>query len=133
MARCCATSRTSTTSWRASCACSTLIPQAGPADTPDAYARPSTSAAPFRLYNIGNSQPVELLEYIRLLEEATGRKAKLDLQPMQPGDVVATAADTRALEAAVGFRPRTPLDEGIRRYVEWHRGYYGAPIAGAGK
>jgi UDP-glucuronate 4-epimerase len=109
-----------------------LIPQSGVVDTSDAYARPSASAAPFRLYNIGNSQPVELLEYIRLVEEATGRKAKVDLQPMQPGDVVATAADTRALEAAVGFRPRTPLAEGIRRYVEWHRGYYGALIAGPG-
>jgi UDP-glucuronate 4-epimerase len=102
-----------------------LIPPVGAADAPDAYARPSTSAAPFRLYNIGNSQPVELLEYVRLLEEATGRKAKLDLQPLQPGDVIATAADTRSLEGAVGFRPRTPLDEGIRRYVAWHRAYYG--------
>ena len=108
-----------------------LIPQNGPADASDAYARPSTSAAPFRLYNIGNSQPVELLEYIRLIENATGQKAKLDLQPMQPGDVVATAADTRALEAAVGFRPQTPLDEGIRRYVAWHRAYYGEPAGEA--
>ncbi len=110
-----------------------LIPPAETAGSPDAYAHPSRSAAPFRLYNIGNSQPVELLEYIGMIERATGRKAKLDLQPMQPGDVVATAADTKALEAAVGFRPRTPLDEGIRRYVEWHRDYYGALIAGAGK
>ncbi len=102
-----------------------LVPRAGPADAPGAYARPSASAAPFRLYNIGNSRPVELLEYIRLIEQATGRKAVLDLQPMQPGDVLATAADTDALEAAVGFRPRTPLDEGIRRYVAWHRAYYG--------
>ena len=101
-----------------------------PVDAPDAYARPSVSAAPFRLYNIGNSQPVELLEYIRLLEAAIGKKATLDLQPMQPGDVVATAADTSALEAAVGFRPATPLDEGIRRYVAWHRAYYGALPAG---
>ena len=96
------------------------------------YPDPASASAPYRIYNIGNSQPVELLEYIRLVEEATGRKAKVDLQPMQPGDVVATAADTRALEAAVGFRPRTRLDEGIRRYVEWHRGYYGALIAGPG-
>jgi len=107
-----------------------LVPAAGATGALDAYARPSTSAAPFRLYNIGNSRPVELLEYIRLIEEATGRKATLDLQPMQPGDVLATAADTRALEAAVGFRPRTPLDEGIRRYVAWHRAYYGAGAPG---
>jgi UDP-glucuronate 4-epimerase len=107
-----------------------LVPESRPVDAPDAYARPSASAAPFRLFNIGNSQPVELLEYIRLLEAAIGKKAKLDLQPMQPGDVVATAADTSALEAAVGFRPVTPLDQGIRRYVAWHRAYYGAPSAG---
>jgi UDP-glucuronate 4-epimerase len=109
------------------------VPRAGPTDAPDAYARPSRSAAPFRIYNIGNSQPVELLEYVRLLETAIGKKARLDLQPMQPGDVVATAADTAALEAAVGFRPSTPLDEGIRRYVAWHRAYYGEPpVQGSG-
>ena len=108
-----------------------LVPRPGSADAPDAYAQPSRSAAPFRIYNIGNSRPVELLEYIRLLEAAIGRKAKLDLQPMQPGDVLATAADTAALEAAVGFRPSTPLDEGIRRYVAWHRSYYVEPPAGA--
>ena len=107
-----------------------LVPLPGPADAPDAYTQPSRSAAPFRIYNIGNSQPVELLEYIRLLEAAIGKKAKLDPQPMQPGDVFATAADTAALEAAVGFRPATPLDEGIRRYVAWHRAYYGARPAG---
>jgi UDP-glucuronate 4-epimerase len=106
------------------------VPHARSPSDADAYARPSTSAAPFRLYNIGNSQPVELLEYIRLLEEAIGRKATLDLQPMQPGDVYATAADTSALEAAVGFRPATPFAEGIRRYVAWHRTYYGAAIPG---
>ncbi len=104
-----------------------VVPEVRPTDAPDAYTRPSRSAAPFRIYNIGNSRPVELLEYVRLLEAATGKKAKLDPQPMQPGDVVATAADTSALEAAVGFRPATPLDEGIRRYVEWYLGYYGAP------
>jgi len=104
------------------------VPPAGSPSDPDACARPSASAAPFRLYNIGNSQPVELLDYIRLLEAATGRKATLDLQPMQPGDVLATAADASALEAAVGFRPATPLAEGIRRYVAWHLSYYGAPV-----
>ena len=88
--------------------------------------------APFRLYNIGNSQPVELLEYIRLLENATGREGEARSPADEPGDVVATAADTRALEAAVGFRPQTPLDEGIRRYVAWHRAYYGeAGLSGA--
>jgi UDP-glucuronate 4-epimerase len=102
------------------------VPAASRPDDPKAYAAPSSSAAPFRIYNIGNSQPVELLEYVRLIEVALGRQAKLDLQPLQPGDVVATAADTSALEQAVGFRPSTPLAEGIKRYVEWHRAYYGA-------
>jgi UDP-glucuronate 4-epimerase len=109
-----------------------VVPRAGPADAPGAYAHASSSAAPFRLYNIGNSRPVELLEYIRLIEAATGRRAKLDLQPMQPGDVLATAADTSSLEAAVGFRPSMPLDEGIRRYVAWHRAYYGDASASGG-
>ena len=107
-----------------------VVPGSCPVDAPDAFARPSASAAPFRLYNIGNSRPVELLEYIRLLEAAIGKKATLDLQPMQPGDVVATAADTSTLEAAVGFRPATPLDQGIQRYVTWHRAYYAALPAG---
>ena len=103
-----------------------LIPPAAPAGTGDAYARPPRAPRRSVIYNIGNSQPVELLEYIALLEEATGKRATLDLQPMQPGDVLSTSADTRALEAAVGFRPRTPLAEGLRRYVAWHRAYYGA-------
>jgi len=102
------------------------VPAAGRPDDPKAYDAPSSSAAPFRIYNIGNSQPVELLEYVRLIEAALGHKAKLDLQPIQPGDVVATAANTAALEQAVGFRPSTPLADGIKRYVEWHRAYYGA-------
>ena len=107
------------------------VPRPASTDAPDAYARPSRSAAPFRIYNIGNSQPVELLEYVRLLETAIGKKAQLDPQPIQPGDVFATAADTTALNAAVGFRPATPLDEGIRRYVAWHRAYYEERAAGA--
>jgi len=102
------------------------VPTAGRPDDPEAYTAPSSSVAPFRIYNIGNSQPVELLEYVRLIEAALGRRAQLDLQPLQPGDVIATAADTAALEQAVGFRPSTPLAEGIKRYVEWHRAYYGA-------
>jgi UDP-glucuronate 4-epimerase len=96
-----------------------------PAD-PAAYAKPSMSAAPFRVFNIGNSAPVELMKFIELLETALGTRAKLDLQPMQPGDVVATAADTTALEAAVGFKPSTPLAEGLKRYAAWHRAFYGA-------
>ena len=85
-----------------------------------------TSSAPWRLYNIGNSQRVELMRYIRAIEAALGRKARLDLLPMQPGDVVATEADTSALEALTGFKPRMPVEEGVRRFVEWYREYYRA-------
>jgi UDP-glucuronate 4-epimerase len=79
------------------------------------------------VYNIGNSQPVRLLDYIAIFERALGVKAKLDLQPMQPGDVVATAADTTALEQAVGFRPSTPLAVGVQRFVDWYREFYKVP------
>lgn len=85
---------------------------------------PATSAAPWRLFNIGNSQRVELMRYIRAIESALGKKAVLNLLPMQPGDVEATEADTSRLEHAVGFRPDTPVEEGVRRFVEWYRGYY---------
>ena len=85
---------------------------------------PATSSAPWRVYNIGNNQPVPLLHYIETIETALGVRAKLDLQPLQPGDVVATAADISALEAAVGFRPATPLESGVREFVAWYRAYY---------
>ncbi|HEX7190361.1 MAG TPA: NAD-dependent epimerase [Thermoanaerobaculia bacterium] len=85
---------------------------------------PATSLAPYRVYNIGNDRPVLLLDYIAAIERALGKKAKLDLQPMQPGDVASTRADVTELERAVGFRPRTSIDEGIRRFVEWYRSYY---------
>jgi UDP-glucuronate 4-epimerase len=84
----------------------------------------ATSSAPWRIYNIGNNQRVELMTYIRALESALGKKAKLDLLPMQAGDVTATEADTTALEEATGFKPRTPVEEGIRKFVEWYREYY---------
>ena len=80
---------------------------------------PATAAVPHRLFNIGNSQPTELLEFIALLEKALGRQAIKDLQPMQPGDVVATAADTSALEAWVGFQPNTPLQQGLEAFATW--------------
>ena len=79
---------------------------------------------PYRIFNIGNHERVELMRYIRAIESALGMKAKLDLLPMQPGDVQATEADTSALEAATGFRPSTPVEEGVKRFVEWYRGYY---------
>jgi UDP-glucuronate 4-epimerase len=80
---------------------------------------------PYRIFNIGNHERVELLRYIRAIESAVGRKAVLEMLPMQPGDVLATEADTAALEAATGFRPATPVEEGVRRFVDWYRGYYG--------
>jgi len=85
---------------------------------------PATSYAPYRLYNIGNNQPVKLTRFIEVLETALGRKAKTNLLAMQPGDVPATYADVDDLGRAVGFRPSTPLEEGIRRYVAWYREYY---------
>ena len=87
---------------------------------------PATSYAPWRLYNIGNNQPVKLMRYIEVLEQCLGRKAKLDLLPMQAGDVPATMADVSDLAAAVGFRPTTSVEEGVARFVEWYRDYYKA-------
>ena len=89
-------------------------------DAPD----PATSQAPYRVYNIGNNRPVKLLRYIEVLEDALRRKAVLDLQPMQKGDVPATMADVSALEQDVGYRPATPIEVGIPRFVEWYRNYY---------
>ncbi|MGE0357610.1 MAG: NAD-dependent epimerase [Burkholderiales bacterium] len=84
----------------------------------------ATSRAPWRIFNIGNNRRVELLGYIRAIEKALGRSAKLELLPMQPGDVAATEADTSRLAAAVGFRPSTPVEEGVRRFVDWYCDYY---------
>ena len=86
---------------------------------------PATSNAPYRVFNIGNSQPTPLNEYIEALEEALGRKAERNLLPMQPGDVSATSADTTELDNWVGFKPSTPVREGVRRFVEWYREYCG--------
>jgi UDP-glucuronate 4-epimerase len=86
---------------------------------------PSRSAAPYRLYNIGNNQPVELLRFIEVIEEAIGRKATKNMLPMQEGDVPATYADIDDLRNEVGFSPSTPIEEGVARYVVWYRSYYG--------
>jgi UDP-glucuronate 4-epimerase len=94
-----------------------------PAWTGDAP-NPATSSAPYRLYNIGNHQPVELLRMIEVLEQALGKPAKKNFLPMQPGDVPATYADVQGLIEDVGFKPDTPLEEGIRKFVEWYRSYY---------
>lgn len=86
---------------------------------------PGTSFAPYRIYNIGNNNPVELLQFINILEECLGRKAEKNLLPLQPGDVPATYADVEDLASGVGFRPATPIAEGIKRFVAWYRSYYG--------
>jgi UDP-glucuronate 4-epimerase len=89
-------------------------------DQPDC----ATSYAPYRVYNIGNNQPVELMRYIQVLEQCLGKKAQLDLLPMQAGDVPATYANTKALELAVDFHPRTDVETGIARFVAWYKDYY---------
>ncbi len=85
---------------------------------------PSTSSAPYRIYNIGNQQPVALLRYIEVLEQCLGRKAQKNLLPMQLGDVANTWADTDALTKAAGYRPSMRLEEGVKRFVEWYLEYY---------
>jgi UDP-glucuronate 4-epimerase len=82
---------------------------------------PATAAVPHRVFNLGNAQPTPLLQFIALLEQALGRQAIMEFQPMQPGDVQATAADTSALEAWVGFRPQTSLAVGLERFTAWLR------------
>jgi UDP-glucuronate 4-epimerase len=89
-------------------------------DEPD----PSTSSAPYRIYNIGNQRPVTVLEFIEVLERCLGRRAIKNFLPMQLGDVPDTAADVHALARDVGYRPRVDIEEGVRRFVEWYQGYY---------
>jgi UDP-glucuronate 4-epimerase len=87
--------------------------------------QPAPGAPPHRVLNVGNHQPVRLLDYIALLERALGKEAKKEMKPMQPGDVPATCADTRALHEAVGFAPATPLADGLARFADWFKRYYG--------
>jgi len=101
------------------------VPEPNPdwdSDSPD----PGTSSAPYRIYNIGNNAPVGLMQFIECLEKALGKQAEKNFLPMQPGDVRETYADIDDLSEAVGFRPATPLDEGIKRFVEWYREHYQA-------
>jgi UDP-glucuronate 4-epimerase len=99
------------------------IPQPNPlwtGDRPD----PGTSKAPYKIYNIGNSQPVELLTFIETIEQNLGKKAQKNLLPMQAGDVVATYADVDDLIQDVGFQPQTSIQTGISRFIEWYLNYY---------
>ncbi len=86
---------------------------------------PGSSAAPYRVYNIGNHRPVELARYIEVIEQCVGRKAEKILLPLQPGDVPDTYADVAELISAVDYSPSTPIETGVARFVEWYRGYYG--------
>jgi UDP-glucuronate 4-epimerase len=90
-------------------------------DAPD----PATSNAPFRLFNIGNNRPVKLADYVAAVEKALGRKAERELLPLQPGDVPDTFADVSELERQVGYRPATPVEEGVAAFVAWYRRFYG--------
>ena len=99
------------------------LPEPDPAwsgDHPD----PAASRAPWRVYNIGNNEPVELMRYIEVLEDCLGMEAEKNMLPMQPGDVPDTFADVQALTDDVGYKPSTPVEEGVRRFVEWYRSYY---------
>jgi UDP-glucuronate 4-epimerase len=100
------------------------LPEANPewrGDAPD----PGTSSAPYKVYNIGNNNPVELIKFIEVIENVLGKKAKKEFMDLQPGDVVATYADVDDLMADVGFKPETPIEVGIERFVEWYKNYYG--------
>ncbi len=79
---------------------------------------------PVRIFNLGHHRPVETLLFVRMLEELLGRKAEIELLPPQPGDMFETCADLSAIQAAIGFTPKVPLEEGLRRFVEWYRSYY---------
>ncbi len=100
------------------------VPKSNPSwdgDEPDS----ATSYAPYKLYNIGNNNPVELMTFIEVLEDCLGAKAVKNLLPLQPGDVPATYADIDDLSKDVGFKPSTPIEDGIKKFVEWYREYYG--------
>lgn len=100
-----------------------VIPQGNP-DWDETHPDPATSPAPYRIYNIGNQHPTRLMDYIACIEKATGRTARKDFLPMQPGDVYQTYADSSALAEATGFRPATPLQQGIDRTVQWFKQFY---------
>ena len=89
-------------------------------DRPD----PATSSAPYRLYNIGNHSPVQLMDCIACIEKAVGKTATKNMLPMQLGDVPASFADIDTLKADIGFEPKTPIEEGVKRFVAWYRKYY---------
>jgi UDP-glucuronate 4-epimerase len=102
-----------------------VVPAPDPDWAPEAPTPASSGVAPFRLYNIGRGAPEPLMAFLETLEEALGRKARIEFMAMQPGDVVDTFADTSALERVTGYRPRVGIALGVRRFVDWYRRYYG--------
>lgn len=100
-----------------------IIPQSNPEWSVE-RGSPATSSAPYHVYNIGNSSPVKLMEYISALENALGITAQKNMLPMQPGDVLDTSADTRELYSTIGFKPATSVDEGVKRFVDWYKAFY---------
>lgn len=103
----------------------TALPSAPSPTWDSAHPSPATSSAPFAIYNIGNSSPVPLMDFIHEIESTLGISAQIDYLPMQPGDVKATCADCAPLEKATGFSPATPLREGVSKYIAWFQSYYG--------
>jgi UDP-glucuronate 4-epimerase len=100
------------------------IPAANP-DWKGVQLDPSGTSAPHRLFNIGNNNPVELMRFIQAIESALGKKAVCEFLPMQPGDVLATAADVSGLTEAVGFQPQTSIEDGMKKFCAWYQSYYG--------
>lgn len=100
-----------------------IVPKPDP-EWDSSHPDPGTSSAPYRIYNIGGSHPVELSYFVEVLEQALDAKARKEMLPLQPGDVVATCADARDLEDVTGFRPQVPIEAGIARFVDWYRSYY---------
>jgi len=98
------------------------------ADWDAAVPDPGTSRAPYRIYNIGNQQPVELMRYIEVLEDCLGKKAEMNMLPLQPGDVPDTYADTKALVDDVGYQPATTVEVGIKNFVDWYVDYYNVDL-----
>ncbi|MCE0812373.1 NAD-dependent epimerase [Buttiauxella sp. S04-F03] len=100
-----------------------VIPQADATWTVE-EGTPATSSAPYRVYNIGNSNPVTLMDYITALENSLGKVAQKNMMPMQPGDVLETSADTKALYDVIGFKPQTSVQDGVQRFVDWYKAFY---------
>ncbi|MFB0711413.1 NAD-dependent epimerase [Buttiauxella noackiae] len=100
-----------------------VIPQADSEWTVE-EGTPATSSAPYRVYNIGNSNPVTLMDYITALETSLGKVAQKNMMPMQPGDVLETSADTKALYNVIGFKPQTSVQDGVQRFVDWYKAFY---------